>query len=90
VSAAINSFIRLQEPELLATAPNEVWNWDITTLLGPAKWTYFYLSLDLFGRYVPGWMVTHWGGAELAKQLIEETIGKHPVPPAQDTAEGSQ
>ena len=47
------------EPELLATRPNEVWCWDITKLLGPAKWTYFYLYviLDVFSRYVVGWMV---------------------------------
>jgi putative transposase len=46
-------------PELLATAPNQLWSWDITKLLGPAKWTYFYLYviLDVFSRYVVGWMV---------------------------------
>ena len=46
-------------PELLATRPNEVWSWDITKLLGPAKWTYFYLYviLDIFSRYVVGWMI---------------------------------
>jgi len=48
-----------QKPELLATGPNQVWSWDITKLLGPAKWTYFYLYvvLDIFSRYVVGWMV---------------------------------
>jgi len=48
-----------QKPELLATAPNQLWSWDITKLLGPAKWTYFYLYviLDVFSRYVTGWMV---------------------------------
>jgi len=47
------------KPELLATAPNQLWSWDITKLLGPAKWTYFYLYviLDVFSRYVVGWMV---------------------------------
>ncbi len=46
-------------PELLATRPNEVWSWDITKLLGPVKWTYFYLYviLDIFSRYVVGWMI---------------------------------
>src|ERR1051325_2250642 len=46
-------------PELLATAPNQLWSWEITKLLGPAKWTYFYLYviLDVFSRYVAGWMV---------------------------------
>ena len=74
-----------QQPELLATAPNQLWSWDITKLLGPAKWTYFYLYviLDVFSRYVTGWMVAHREGAELAKQFIQETIGKHQVPVGQ-------
>ena len=48
-----------QKPELLATGPNQLWSWDITKLKGPAKWTYFYLyvMLDVFSRYVVGWMV---------------------------------
>jgi putative transposase len=74
-----------QKPELLATAPNQLWSWDITKLLGPAKWTYFYLYviLDVFSRYVTGWMVAYREGAELAKQFIEETIRKHQVPAGQ-------
>src|ERR1035437_7255299 len=73
------------KPELLATAPNQLWSWDITKLRGPAKWTYFYLYviLDVFSRYVAGWMVAPREGAELAKQFIEETIGKHQVPAGQ-------
>ena len=41
-----------QKPQLVATAPNQVWSWDITKLLGPAKWTYFhlYVILDIFSR----------------------------------------
>ena len=52
-----------QKPELLATAPNQLWSWDITKLRGPAKWTYFYLYviLDVFSRYVVGWMVAPRG-----------------------------
>jgi len=71
-----------RKPELLATGPNQLWSWDITKLRGPAKWTYFYLYviLDVFSRYVAGWMVAPREGAELAKQFIEETIGKHQVP----------
>ena len=55
-------------PELLARRPNELWSWDITKLLGPAKWTYFYLyvMLDVFSRYVVGWMVAHRESATLA------------------------
>jgi putative transposase len=76
-----------QKPQLLATAPNQVWSWDITKLLGPVKWTYFYLYviLDVFSRYVAGWMVAPREGAELARQFIEETIGKHQVPSGQLT-----
>jgi putative transposase len=66
------------KPELLATGPNEVWSWDITKLLGPVKWTYFYLYviLDIFSRYVAGWMVAHRESAELAERLIEESCRK--------------
>lgn len=64
-----------RKPELLATGPNQVWSWDITKLLGPVKWTYYYLYviLDIFSRYVPGWMLARVESAALAKQLIEET-----------------
>jgi putative transposase len=76
-----------QKPELLATAPNQLWSWDITKLLGPAKWTYFYLYviLDVFSRYVVGWMVAHRESVELAKPFIEETIRKHQIPAGQLT-----
>jgi putative transposase len=61
-----------QKPELLATAPNQLWSWDITKLRGPAKWTYFYLYviLDVFSRYVVGWMVAPRESAELASRLM--------------------
>ena len=57
-------------------APNEVWSWDITKLKGPQKWTYYYLYviLDIFSRYVVGWMVAHRELAALARKLIEETM----------------
>jgi putative transposase len=76
-----------QRPELLATAPNQLWSWDITKLLGPAKWTYFYLYviLDVYSRYVVGWMVAPRESAELAKHLIEETIRKQEIPAGQLT-----
>jgi putative transposase len=69
------------KPELLATGPNQLWSWDITKLLGPAKWTYFYLYviLDVFSRYVVGWMVADGESAELAKQLIAETCAKQNI-----------
>ncbi len=69
------------KPELLATAPNEVWSWDITKLLGPQKWTYYhlYVILDIFSRYVVGWLLAERESAELAKRLIEETVEKQGV-----------
>jgi putative transposase len=69
------------KPELLATAPNHLWSWDITKLLGPAKWTYFYLYviLDVFSRYVVGWMVAEREAASLAEELIAETCAKQHI-----------
>lgn len=69
------------KPELLATAPNQLWSWDITKLRGPVKWTYFYLYviLDVFSRYVVGWMVAPREGAELATKLIAETCEKQQI-----------
>jgi len=69
------------KPELLASRPNEVWSWDITKLLGPAKWTYFYLYvlLDIYSRYVVGWMVAPRESATLAKKLIAESANKQAI-----------
>ena len=76
-----------QKPELLATSPNQVWSWDITKLMGPAKWTYFYLYviLDIFSRRVVGWCVADAETAALFKPLFNEAITKHNVPPDQLT-----
>ena len=76
-----------QKPELLATAPNQLWSWDITKLKGAAKWTYFYLYviLDVFSRYVVGWMVAPRESAELAKRLIADTCEKQDIQPGQLT-----
>jgi putative transposase len=76
-----------QKPELLATGRNQVWSWDITKLLGPAKWTYFhlYVILDIFSRYVVGWMVAHRESGTLAEQLIAETCAKQDIRPGQLT-----
>jgi len=74
-------------PELLATRPNELWSWDITKLLGPAKWTYYYLYviLDVFSRYVVGWMVAYRELASLAKRLIEATCERQGIEPGELT-----
>ena len=72
---------RYPAPELLATRPNEVWSWDITKLLGPTKWTYFYLYviLDIFSRYVVGWMVAYRESAQLAQRLIQQTLDRQHI-----------
>ena len=60
-----------------------MWSWDITRLLGPEKWQYFYLYviLDIYSRYVTGWMVAERETAGLAGRLIEESCLKHGVQP---------
>jgi putative transposase len=75
------------KPELLATAPNQVWTWDITNLLGPVKWTYFYLYvlLDLFSRFVVGWMLAPRESTELAQALITESCARQNIQPQQLT-----
>lgn len=74
-----------KKPELLATAPNQVWSWDISKLLGPQKWTYFYLYvlLDIFSRYVVGWMVATVESAALARKLIGESCERQKIQPGQ-------
>jgi putative transposase len=67
------------KPELVATAPNQVWSWDITRLRSAQKWQFFYLYvlLDIFSRYVVGWLVANAENAGLASALIEETCAKY-------------
>jgi putative transposase len=74
-------------PQLLATRPNQVWSWDITKLLGPQKWSYFYLYviLDVFSRYVVGWMVADGESAVLAERLIAQTCERQGIAPGQLT-----
>jgi putative transposase len=75
------------KPQLLATGPNQLWSWDITKLRGPAKWTYYYLYtiLDVFSRYVPGWLIAECESSTLAQQLIAETCAKQGIVPQQLT-----
>jgi putative transposase len=75
------------KPQLLATGPNEVWSWDITRLRGPVKWSSYplYTVLDIFSRYVVGWMIAEDESSELAKQLIAETARKQGIQPDQLT-----
>ncbi|MGV1010721.1 MAG: IS3 family transposase [Dermatophilaceae bacterium] len=69
------------KPELIAETPNQVWSWDITKLHGPAKWTYYYLYciIDIYSRYVVGWMVAPCESAELAEELFTQTITKQQI-----------
>jgi len=69
------------KPELLATGPNQVWSWDITKLKGPVKWSYYqlYVILDIFSRYVVGWMIADHESSTLAKRLITESCGKQQI-----------
>jgi putative transposase len=69
------------KPELVASAPNQVWSWDITKLRGPVKWTYYhlYVILDIYSRYVVGWMVAHRESAALAEVLIRQTCTKQSI-----------
>ena len=76
-----------RKPELLATAPNQLWSWDITKLRGPVKWSFYYLYviLDVFSRYVTGWMIAYRETAGLAKQLIEHSCEKQQIAAGQLT-----
>ena len=76
-----------KKPQLLATAPNQVWSWDITKLKTEAKWKYLhlYVIIDIFSRYVVGWMVALREHASLAKQLIAQSCAKHNIEPGQLT-----
>jgi len=75
------------KPELLADGPNQVWSWDITKLRGHQKWSYYYLyvMLDIFSRYVVGWMIARCESAALGRKLLSESVAKFEVPPGQLT-----
>lgn len=73
------------KPELLATAPNQVWSWDITKLRAAEKWRYYhlYVLLDIFSRYVVGWMLAHHEDGDLAAELVRETYAKQGLDPGE-------
>ena len=76
-----------KKPELLATAPNQVWSWDITYLRGPHKWEHYplYTVLDIYSRYVVGWMIAEVESSDLARQLIAASALKQDIQPDQLT-----
>lgn len=73
------------EPRLKATAPNQVWSWDITKLAGPKKWLFFhlYVVIDIFSRCVVAWRLERTESSQLAKELFAEACQKHGVEPGQ-------
>ena len=75
------------KPELLATQPRQLWSWDISKLRGPATWTYYYLYMiiDVYSRFIVGWMVMEKESALLAEELIAETCAKENILPGQLT-----
>lgn len=76
-----------QKPELLATGSNQVWSWDISKLMGPKKWQYYYLYviLDIFSRYVVGWTVADRESSTIATLLMEQSYRKQRIQPGQLT-----
>jgi putative transposase len=71
------------KPELLATAPNQVWTWDLTKLRGPEKWTYYtlYVVLDLYSRLVVAWMLAHRESGSLARELFAQAYDQQRIEP---------
>jgi putative transposase len=76
-----------EAPQLLARGPREIWSWDITKLLGPSKWLYYYLYvlLDIYSRYVVGWMLAEGESGVLATKLIAEACRREGIEPGQLT-----
>lgn len=76
-----------RRPELLATGPKQLWSWDISKLRGPSKGIYYYLYvvLDVFSRYIPGWLIAERESAELAEELLGETCRKQGIAAGQLT-----
>lgn len=69
------------KPELMAEEPNVVWSWDITRLRGPTRgdWFFLYMLVDIFSRYVPGWLVATVEAEELAEQLIAAAVARERI-----------
>jgi putative transposase len=76
-----------KKPELIATAPNQVYSWDITKLAGPQRGVYYelYVIIDIYSRYVVGWTVAAAETGQLAEAFIAEVLARHGVEPGQLT-----
>jgi putative transposase len=73
------------KPELITSAPNKLWSWDVTKLPGPAKWTWFslYLILDVFSRYIIDWTVATVESAAIARALFDEATREQNIEPGE-------
>ena len=74
-----------KKPELLATGPNQVWSWDMTKLRGPTKGSSYtlYVMIDVFSRYVVGWMVAPFESGDLAKGFVQDCCEQQEIGPNQ-------
>jgi putative transposase len=72
-----------KKPELMANGPSQIWSWDITKLRGPAKgvWFQLYVLIDIYSRYVVGWMCAANESADLAEALIADAIDHNGTAP---------
>ena len=70
-----------RSPELIARRPNQVWSWDITKLQGPERGVYYelFVIIDIFSRYVVGWMVSPAETGELAEAFIADALAAHGI-----------
>jgi putative transposase len=68
-------------PEIMATGPNQLWSWDITKLRGPTRgvWFFLYVMMDVFSRYVVGWLVAERESEALARELIDAACAKQGI-----------
>ena len=70
-----------KKPELIARRPNQVWSWDITKLQGPTRGVYYelFVIIDIFSRYVVGWMVTPAETGELAEAFVADALARQGI-----------
>ena len=70
-----------EKPQLVATAPNQLWSWDITRLMGPSKggYSHLYVIIDFYSRFITGWMIADRESTDLATRFIPIPSGR-PAP----------
>jgi putative transposase len=84
---AVRRHVVYARPELLATAPRQVWSWDITKLRGPqpGSWYNLYVVIDIFSRMIVGWLLAEREEASLAERLIADACTREGIEPQQLT-----